>query len=124
MERINTAFPHWFCDHFKKYGKAVDTLPVDQHELIALIAPRPVYIASATEDLWADPKGEFLAGLHADPVYRLLGTDGFAGVAEPPEPATSVGGTIRYHNRVGRHDIVEFDWKHYADFADQFLREP
>ncbi len=117
IRRINSVFPHWYCDHFKKYDSDVNACPVDQHELIALIAPRPVYIASASKDLWADPRGEFLGGLHADPVYRLLGTDGFAGVTEMPPIGPSIGGRIGYHLREGEHEILRFDWIHYLDFA-------
>ncbi|HAN96639.1 MAG TPA: acetylxylan esterase [Planctomycetaceae bacterium] len=121
VKRINSVFPHWFCDNYVAYGGREETAAFDQHELIALIAPRPVHIGSASKDLWADPRGEFLAGVGADPVYRLLGTDGLASDRWPSE-GESILSTISYHLRGGEHDLLLEDWQAYIAQADRYLR--
>ncbi len=118
---MNKYFPHWLCGNCSKYDGNEDALPVDQHELIALIAPRPVYIASAENDKWADPKGEFLSGYYATPVYELFGKQGIAS-GQMPEVNQPVMTTIGYHIRTGKHDVTEFDWEQYIKFANMHLK--
>lgn len=111
----------WVAPKYKSFAGREDELPFDQHLLIALIAPRPVYVTSATEDTWADPKGEFLAVFHAGPVYKLFGLKG-VDVNEMPPPDKSIGERAGYHIRTGKHDITPFDWQCYLDFADRHLQ--
>lgn len=122
VAKINSQFPHWFCRNFKQYSNNEDALPVDQHQLVALIAPRPVYIASAVDDRWADPKGEFLSGVHATPVYELFQLPGLPVSEMPAVDQPEMRGTIGYHIRSGDHDINSYDWKQFIKFADIHLK--
>jgi len=119
IRQINEQFPHWFCGNYKSFNDREYALPLDQHMLIASIAPRLVYVASASEDQWADPEGEFLAALHAAPAFRLFGLGGLeeASFPEPGEPIHD--GPIGYHLRFGGHDMTAQDWQWFLDFADQ-----
>ncbi len=118
VARINEQFPHWFCSNYKKYNDNTAALPVDQHMLLSLIAPRPLYIASAAGDQWSDPKGEFLSAYYAGPVYALFNKQG---ISDSIMPALNqpTGNSIRYHIRDGRHDVMLYDWRQYLEFADR-----
>lgn len=114
---INTNYPHWFAKNFHNFNENETALEVDQHMLIALIAPRPVYVASASQDAWADPRGEFLAAKAASPIYELYGKKGIE-LKKMPAVNTPFHGTVGYHLRGGRHDVTDYDWEQYIKFAN------
>lgn len=117
----NGRFSYWFDKRLQEYAGDVTRLPIDWHELIALYAPRPVYIATAEDDYWRDPRGSFLAAKNADPVYRLFGEVG-VGVNEMPPVDTPVGDFIGYHNRRGEYGQNPYDWEQYLNFADRHFK--
>ncbi len=121
VEVINSSFPHWFCKNFHQYNGKEDDLPLDQHMLIALIAPRPVYVASAQEDQWADPKGEYTSLFLAGPVYKLYGFQTMQTEQPPPVDSPLFRGKLGYHIRTGAHALTEYDWEQYLKFADKCL---
>lgn len=122
IAKVSSISPAWFCPAFSQYANNEKNIPFDQHELIALIAPRPVYVASAQEDLWADPKGEFLAAFHAGPAYELyglkgLGTNIMPGIHQP------IMHDVGYHIRTGKHDVTSYDWTSFMNFADKHFKK-
>lgn len=118
---ITTRFPHWFCPAFATYAGREAEMPTDQHVLLAMVAPRPLYVASAIDDRWADPRGEFLAAVAAEPAWKLFGLEGLGTAEWPLVDAPVGGGRIGYHVRTGAHDLLEYDWQRFADFADRNL---
>ena len=121
IRSLTDRFSYQFGANYKKFADHPDQLPVDTHELIALIAPRPVYITGAEDDQWADPKGEFLACVAAGPVYRLLGRQDL-GTSQMPPLNRPIMYTIGFHYRDGKHAVTDFDWTQFLTFADMHLR--
>jgi hypothetical protein len=122
VQRINQVFPHWFNAEFKQFSTDPNRLPFDQHELIALVAPRPVLLGNAEADQWANPAGQFEMLKAADPVYRMLGVEGLVD-ARLPENGISLKGNLGYFIRPGNHSMTAGDWELFLDFADLHLRK-
>ena len=117
IDDICRVFPYWMCRNFQKYAGHWNNLPVDSHCLIALVAPRPLFLNTGSQDSWADPHGEFLGARAATPVYELLGRTGIRETEFPP-----VGQVIRhdisFNCHLGQHDVLPGDWDNFLDFAD------
>lgn len=114
----------WFCQNYQHYNDAEEFLPVDQHMLLALMAPRAVYVSSAQLDSWADPSSEFLSCRMAGEAFELLGKKGL--VTEDTEPVLDKmyhEGRIGYHMHGGPHRLLPDDWIHYMDFADKLFNK-
>jgi hypothetical protein len=110
-------YGYQYTPKYRQWGEHVDQMPTDQHELLALIAPRPLYLATGEDDKWSDPRGEFLSAVAAGPVYRLLGkTD--LGTTEMPPLNEPIMHDIGYHYRTGRHAVTDFDWEQALKFMD------
>ncbi len=119
ITRINTTFPYWFDGTYKTFNGRADARATDQHMLIALMAPRAVYVASADGDLWSDPRGEFLSLAAASPVFALWGDPPIGAGDMPPLEHPLVSGRRGYHVRTGTHNLTPYDWDRFMDFADR-----
>lgn len=123
VKAITERFPHWFAGNYKKFGENEEKLLFDQDRLIACVAPRPIYVASASQDDWADPEGEFLALGKASSIYKLYGVETLEGVSRPAAGESVGSGPMWYHVREGRHEIKSWDWERYLKAAE-VLKKP
>lgn len=119
---ITANFPHWFTPAYSRYADRIDSLPIDQHELVALVAPRGYHGADATEDLHADPRGSWLALVEASKVWAMQGRAQALADEMPLVNDLLVNGPIAYHIRKGGHALTTFDWKLHLDHADRLFR--
>lgn len=122
INRLCTVFPHWYARSLGKYKGKDTELPFDQHFVLSLIAPRPVYLATAEDDKNADPQGEFATARASDAVYRFLGTNGFPDNTFPALNQPLMG-QIGFHIRPGGHDVKMFDWIQFLNFSDLHLQK-
>ncbi|MDX9946517.1 MAG: prolyl oligopeptidase family serine peptidase [Bacteroidales bacterium] len=122
IETINRAFPHWFCRNYVQWGNNEDAMPVDMHMLLALIAPRTVYVTSASEDLWADPRGSYLSLYNSLPVFRLFDSNTALSAQMPPLNNPVSSGNTGYHVRDGVHNLLVKDWNWIMDMADSAFK--
>jgi hypothetical protein len=117
-----SRYPYQFAGNYAKWAKDPNQAPMDAHMLIALIAPRPLFLNTGSEDGWSDPKGEFLAAVAAEPVYKLLGKTG-VGVTEVPAAGAMVGETVVYRMHAGGHGTMPGDWEYILQFLQKNLSQ-
>lgn len=122
VKSINLAFPHWFCSKYAEYGNNENALPVDQNLLLATIAPRLLYVASAEDDMWSDPQGAWNGLMHATDAFALYGLDVIPYSEVQPEVNTPVWtNAMGYHVRTGWHDMQAEDWAYYLEYMDTYF---
>ena len=121
IQLINDRFPHWFARAYRAFNGRESGLPFDQHFLLALVAPRPLYVASAEDDRWSDPLGEFLGLAGAEPVYALFGRRGLGLTVPPVVDRAVMSDSLGYHCRTGKHDVTAFDWARVMEFCERAL---
>ncbi len=115
-------FPWQFAGNFQKWPGRWNEMPVDAHMLIALSAPRPVFVTGGTTDQWADPVGEFLAQVAAGPVYRLLGRKDLGTTELPPLDTPLVQGDLGWHYHTGGHTATPADWQAFLAFLEKYFK--
>ena len=120
---ICERFPQWMALSFSRYAHCTGKFPIDQHQLLALIAPRPLYVADSDRDRYAVPKDEYAALRAAAPIYGLLGLHP-ANMDSLPAVGQSVTGPLGFHTKAGEHSITATDWQYYYDFADYHFGRP
>ena len=119
VAHLEDSFPYWFCANYAQWSGRDTEIPADGNLLLSLLAPRPVYVASAEGDQWSDPRGEFLSAVSASHVYALLGEPGISTQTMPPaDTPTDPTRFVAYHVRTGKHDVTAYDWDQYLNFLD------
>jgi hypothetical protein len=112
---ITGGYPHWFSKKYASYADRETEMPIDQHALLALAAPRPIFLGNARRDVWSDPNGAFRAAQGASPVYKLHNKQGLNQAKLKPFMPES---DISFYIRPGTHGVVKEDWPAFLDFLD------
>jgi hypothetical protein len=118
VKQITKSYPHWFSPAYAAYSDREADIPVDQHQLLALVAPRPMMLGNGWKDVWSDPNGAFRAAVGADPVYKLLGAKGLTQTDLRQKPN---GGELEFFIRSGGHGVRVADWDEMLDFLDRWF---